>query len=307
MSLPIIERRDALALQILKHPEHIETLGMFGDNPACRISDREGRDIKRVIAATLPVADIVLWKPDLLDAAVVGAEAFAGLPVDASIIPTTPQWWQVDQSRLQSRTWKRWADGLKLMGILQLGYPPENIVNLYGTKGIFMIPLGMWHSILVTEVPPDAEIYRKGKRVALIMFGTASEEGLTASPHILPAKNPFMVMMYAALQFMGQEFITTDKVRVKRSRFKFVSTQPYQSVVTHVQLRRRVLVQAGQEGRAGDTRTSENQWSVRGHWRRLPTPRKADGQSVTYIKSYVKGNPAGEMLPPKQTIVQIKR
>lgn len=120
----------------------------------------------------------------------------------------------------------------------------------------------------------------------------------------LTAKSGISCMVCACLAWRNEVFVecepldlhSSDKRRCERAG------KPLPTVRV-VRLRRKRQAVVG----GGDAVERETFWQVRGHWRRLPVPRKRDGVKVVYVRACVKGNLEGKPLLRRQVVLRVER
>lgn len=272
------------------------------------------------LRSTLARSPVVLWRGDLLDAAVSGAKSFYNLPGDMSSAPAESELWLLDENGPPSEAWKalgrqareclaQFTDratappGLQLSAILIETWSQDHWDRAMQNTSEEQRDL-MQRLMEEAGWRPDSAI-RSSLAVNFLLDLPGNKTEMpwvlctTTDAQRLWAGNAYL---FAALEFMRQEFVGRE--RVPLGKWKSGAPQmPHHSLIRRVVLRRQHL--PGDKG-AGTGRAYSAQWMVAAHWRRLPKPRKADGKQVTYVRPYVKGNPDAPLLP-RFNVSHVKR
>lgn len=103
--------------------------------------------------------------------------------------------------------------------------------------------------------------------------------------------------------FMETKIAALEPAMADRAeRRRFVKHEGPLPDVRIIQLRQR----DASDNTAAD-REYRHRWIVKGHWRRLHEPRKADGAEVTFVNSYVKGPDDAPLLQPRESVYVVAR
>lgn len=299
-TLPLVLRRDELAGRIFRemnNPHAFFALDKGPKLPNEKVPLIIQNKAFKATARRLSESVVVVWRGDLFDAACYQADLFWGTKMPVSLLPTVPQWWPSDVLARTSKAWKIQMDSAKEVG-------PD-----CRFQGLLVVPL------------PDGEAYDVNDKGEISLTASGPTLNLQAIstwrgvPGIVTVStpvgetlrdHPLIRNIVAALTFMEQEFVDkkTTRYPARFSAFR----QKYVPLVNQVVLRaRHVDVVPGSEADCERHREYEHSWTVRGHWRKLHEPRKADGQQVVWVRPHIKGDPEKPLLPPRETIVKVCR
>jgi hypothetical protein len=104
--------------------------------------------------------------------------------------------------------------------------------------------------------------------------------------------------------FMETELAQLEKIHPDRGTRRRALRENEQLPEFHIiQLRRRSPSEQGEQR----DREYHHRWIVKGHWRRLHEPRKADGVEVTFVNAYVKGPEDAPLLQPRESVYVVAR
>lgn len=284
--------------------------------------------------STMARSPVVLWRGDMLDAAVSGAQSFYNLPGDMSIAPAESELWLLDEHGPACAAWRELGRSARevLQAYSQTATPPPGLqlsamlLESWSQEHWDRAMAGadeerremMRH--LMEEAGWREDSHLRQSLAVTFLMDLPGHKGempwvltMTTTAERLWSGNAYL---FAALEFLRQEFVGRE--RVPLGKWKPGAPQmPHHSLIRRVVLRRRSPCAPHQvDGRhlPGDKseetgesgRTYNAQWMVAAHWRRLPKPRKSDGKLVTYVRPYVKGNPDAPLLP-RFDISHVKR
>lgn len=298
MSIPVLDRKNAIHRMLCMRPANLPIFLMEKGAVKGRLPD----SFASTLSEALIVADPVVWEAPLIDAAIVGAEVFVGQKIQESQIPTRPQFWYVNQSKGQSKLWRKLTQdeqGLKIMGALIEGISREIM------KAAMQMAITQGQTREVAFINGNLNTVSP-TFVATVFYdiGGGKIRAMTHEMSGVISSSPAPLLLFAAWMFSRQEFLTIDRVKHKYASWKFPK-KPIETEVLSVVLRRRNLF--GSDKRKGDRKQSNIRWIVAGHWRRLKNPRKSDGAAITYVRPYVKGKEGFPLVSPKKNVFHVKR
>lgn len=249
----------------------------------------------------LPTTDVVIWRSDLFNAAIYGHDAFMTDPVEPHVLPSQGQWWSIDGNAHDFEFGKLLTNISHNENFAALNLPHMSLQN------VVLGPIFRGSQIgNITSMNSDV--------CYLVVYYIMRERG--SKPNKLPwifmsiCSNETLLSMVcapavAALTFMQQQFVTTRKAHTGK-RLRLPGGITHQSSYDIVVLRRKSMHDPRGEMPESE-REYHHSWGVKGHWRKLHQPRARDGSKFTFIESYIKGDPDKPFLPPKETIIRVKR
>lgn len=270
------ERDDVLKYgrrALLSNEPKIEDHFMWGSMP-----DEFKPDIKEPLLDDIKICDFYVWRADLFEAATYNFELFDQELLPAAAMPTVPMWWAIDERKSKSPRWHSWGN-------------ETPVVRL---RAIFVSPCKFGCLVFGVYKAVKVDFYHIG------IFG-----GVTLTDMGLKWDKPrSSLMLNAALHFMAQSFVTTEKTQsISRHKHLFGKTEP--TTINHIVLRRRQIKSALGSLESGISHDCS--WQVRGHWRKLHAPRKSDGALITWVSPCIKGDIDKPLLPPRERMFHINR
>ncbi len=281
----LIKRRDELAEWLYRQRNHHKTLvtlknakgemGMAPNHYTEEYQNATQSGLMAMYANLLLKAQVVLWRPDLLEMACKEACVYNETVLTENQVPSGIQWWP----------------RIDAMDVVRCALPNVK----FRLEGALVFNL-------------DAD--ENGPAALNVVF-IHSEDGYPHTiytslnvGHVIHKDSFGLQKVLASLDFMSQDF-TEHKIFRGAVRQGF-NKQKHIPVVRSIQLRARIPPPKDGIGNGID-RQYEHSWMVTGHRRRLREPRKSDGQQVVWVKPYVKGDTSKPLLPRKETIVRVSR
>jgi len=294
--LPLVLKRDELARQIFDARRRTDS---FLDSGKERANLATQEHVYQFASHELTKSNIVVWRPDILDAACYNVEQFNNTRLPLYLVPTTPQWWPAEVFLKSRHMREAWEEGL------------DTDVRAYGAvlKGVLLTTTDTEHRVF--HLRDESGQTASGLVLIMILMYRSRcamwPVGLSVGSIIRPDVNKFHRCVLAALSFMNSKFVQpkTFRLPVRFNGFR----QKYTPCINQILLRaRRSEVVPGS---LADTDEAHREWAhcwtVRSHARRLRQPRKSDGQQVIWVAAHVKGPTDKPMLPPRDTIVKVCR
>ena len=235
---------------------------------------------------TLPPAlnasDVLLWRPDIFASATNKSDDMVG--AHCPIQFHGPQLWLMGGDATSCSTWQWVAESV------------ENDT----TKGGFEVS-GTLSFVGLLVYPVKDEI-------AAVVIAKDSKQGFFWYISLLDidgtVPDKFCASILAAYMFLDLPFVSADIMHLKRHEQRQLARHGQ-----HVPEVRTVTLRVNSAASQSDGRHIEYHhcWMVKGHWRRLHTPRRRDGAEVTYVMPHTKGDPSLPMMPPRDTVFMVTR
>ena len=300
-----LKQRDALVQTLKTRKAQVIARGAWspvitltdGDNP--RPAGHELNEFAvDLFTRGLELADVVIWEPDLWQAAVVGSDNLAGASFPGEAY--------VEGSQV-------WVGAEPLVSLSPGDDDAEALSTFFGVP----LPLrAVTHLVLsVPGTPP------RSTHVAFIVSGDDPIPYLRMLPSLYVGQ-PIVLELsaFAAAQlFMQQRFVRATrealpkpKNSIRRMRDRLGQLEP---TIKRVTLRREAVTtrdEAGVENaEGGNTSQYSCQWLVTGGWqRRRRGPRDDASQQYlapVYVDTYLKGPSDKPLKLPKATVLKVKR
>lgn len=255
----------------------------------------------------LAAAPVILWRGDLLDAALTDSDAFLGTKANADSFPAACETWMLDPDGPKSRGWAELEEDASV--IYNRYRRSRNAAATLLEFSMTAVRLELFSRDVLSDkmrkMPVAAEEVEAICVAAGFKPGIPDADDASATLYLRDRKSGddyvidlcFRVdtiwggnsWIFAALDFLQQEFAAKERQTTKG--WKPNTGKPgHAPLVNRVVLRRRTPVH-GQRAEETSAREYSCQFMVSGHRRRLHTPRKSDGREVIWVKPYVKGDP----------------
>lgn len=232
---------------------------------------------------------VILWRSELLNAAMKNCDAFIGATVRLTPA-TSPQLWVFEEP---------------------LAWPHQDLISMGGEYAIA--------ALLV--VPPDrtpgdmcfVALFRDVQKTLPRSIDEGREADYSAAVWVSPQydlSEPLVTGAAAAcagLAFLDQEFVGLERQTLPRHlrRAADLKRRPPLPEINVMTLRRSVRDDRPTDG-DGEPREWSCQWIVGAHWRRQWMPSKATWEP-RYIKPYLKGDPNKPLREPKGPVYVVSR
>lgn len=292
-----IRFRDSLHTMLVRYPEVVAqkaTWGVVG-------TEERNQFWVRNLAALLPQTELILWKPDLWNAAIRNAqEAFENITLP-------PEWFQGG-----AQLWKWDGDYSGEIEAYHLDVPCS-------LQALVVVPVAGATSLpkIGNMIPADTLTGRRGF-VFIAVFMPTPERPPQSVDDVAPRLRVFPALYsgdgissiyasyMAAASFLRQEIVALQPERMSRPlRREYQKVNMPEPVIRTVLLRRRAV-----NHRKTDTESDAVEWNyrwlVRGHWRQQWYPSAGERRPI-YIAPHVKGPENKELKAPDTIIFSVAR